>query len=225
MNERLRVLTAATPTLAGPMPGNGAFCELRDAILPTVAFPWDNLISAAAGVVGGLGGGLGSVWLKARYDGKQARQEQADAKADAVNDSYARLVVTARLAARNMRQVRIWYSAAPGEVPDAAMLPVMQRGDELANELNQAAAVVQLTGTEKARIAAGKLIDAARDVSAVFQERSELIRDKDAKPAQRARVAAFDSEGADALIDAVQAATDEFITAVRTEKRALARRR
>jgi hypothetical protein len=100
----------------------------------------------------------------------------------------------------------------------------MQRGDELANELNQAAAVVQLTGTEKARIAAGKLIDAARDVSAVFQERSELIRDTEAKPAQRSRLAPFDSDGADALIDAVQAATDEFITAVRTEKRALVRR-
>jgi hypothetical protein len=205
--------------------GNGVFCGLRAAILPTVAFPWDNLISAAAGVVGGLGGGLGSVWLKARYDGKRARQEQADAKADAVTDSYASLVVTARLAARNMRQVRIWYGAAPGAQPDAATLLVMQRGDELANELNQAAAVVQLTGTEKARIAAGKLIDAARDVSAVFQERSELVRDTDAKPAQRTRLAAFDSEGADALIGAVQTATDEFITAVRTEKRALARRR
>jgi hypothetical protein len=205
--------------------GNGAFCYLLAAILPIVAFPWDNLISAAAGVVGGLGGGLGSVWLKAQHDGKQARQERADAKADAVTDSYASLVVTARLAARNMRQARIWYSAAPGALLDAAMLPVMQRGDELAGELNQAAAVVQLTGTEKARIAAGKLIDAARDVSAVFQERSELIRDTEAKPAQRSRLAPFDSEGADALIDAVQAATDEFITAVRTEKRALARRR
>jgi hypothetical protein len=210
--------------LGAPMSANEAFCDLRAAILPTVAFPWDNLISAAAGVVGGLGGGLGSVWLKARYDGKQARQERTDAKADAVNDSYASLVVTARLAARNMRQARIWYSAASGALPDTAMLPVMQRGDELANELNHAAAVVQLTGTEKARIAAGKLIDAARDVSAVFQERSELIRDADAKPAQRARLAPFDGEGADALIDAVQAATDEFITAVRTEKRALARR-
>jgi hypothetical protein len=198
---------------------------VRAAILPTVAFPWDNLISAAAGVVGGLGGGLGSVWLKAQHDGKQARQERADAKADAVTDSYASLVVTARLAARHMRQVRIWYSTAPGALPDAVMPPVMQRGDELANELNQAAAVVQLTGTEKARIAAGKLVDAARDVSAVFQERSELMRDTDAKPAQRSRPATFDSEGADALIDAVQAATDEFITAVRTEKRALVRRR
>ncbi|HUC26535.1 MAG TPA: hypothetical protein VMA73_27855 [Streptosporangiaceae bacterium] len=190
-----------------------------------MTFPWDNLISAAAGVAGGLGGGLGSVWLKARYDGKQARQERADAKADAVTDSYASLVVTARLAARNMRQLRIWYGAAPGAVLDAAMPPVMQRGDELATELNQAAAVVQLTGTEKARIAAGKLIDAAREVSAVFQERSELIRDAEAKQAQRSRLAPFDSDGADALIDAVQAATDEFITAVRTEKRALVLRR
>jgi len=204
--------------------GNGAFCYLRAAILPTVAFPWDNLISAAAGVVGGLGGGLGSVWLKARYDGKRARQEQADAKADAVTDSYASLVVTARLAARNMRQVRIWYSAPAAALLDAAMLPVMQRGDDLVNELNRAAAVVQLTGTEKARIAAGKLIDAARDVSAVFQERSELMRDADAKPAERSRLAPFESDGADAMIDAVQAATDEFITAVRTEKRALVRR-
>jgi len=68
------------------------------------------------------------------------------------------------------------------------------------------------------------VIDAARDVSAVFQERSELMRDADAKPAQRSRLAPFDSEGADALIDAVQAATDEFITAVRTEKRVLVRR-
>ena len=207
------------------MSGNGAFCYLRAAILRTVAFPWDNLISAAAGVVGGLGGGLGSVWLKAQHDGKQARQERADANADAVTDSYASLVVTARLTARNMRQVRIWYSAAPGALLDAAILPVMQRGDDLANELNQAAAVVQLTGTEKARIAAGKLIDAAREVSAVFQERSELIRDTEGKPAQRSRLVPFDGEVADALIDAVQAATDEFITAVRTEKRALVRRR
>jgi hypothetical protein len=205
--------------------GNRTFCYLSDAILPIVAFPWDNLISAAAGVVGGLGGGLGSVWLYARYDGKQARQERTDARADAVKDSYASLVVTARLAAGNMRQMRIWYSAAPGVPPDAAMLPVIQRGQQLASELTQAATVVQLTGTEKARVAAGKLIDAAREVSALFQERSELIRDTDAKPAQRARLAPFDSEAADALIDAVQAATDEFIAAVRTEKRALARRR
>ena len=110
------------------MSGNGAFCYLLAAILPIVAFPWDNLISAAAGVVGGLGGGLGSVWLKAQHDGKQARQERADAKADAVTDSYASLVVTARLAARNMRQARIWYSAAPGALLDAVMLPAMQRG-------------------------------------------------------------------------------------------------
>jgi hypothetical protein len=207
------------------VPGNRIFGHLRAAILPNVAFPWDNLISAAAGVAGGLGGGLGSVWLKARYDGKQARQQRTDAQADAVQDSYAHLVVTARRAARNMRQTRIWYSAAPGALPDEVLLPVMQRSDQLADELNQAVAVVQLTGTEKARIAAGKLIDAARDVSALFQERSQLIRDTDAKPAQRGRLAPFDSDGADALIDAIQAATDEFITAVRTEKRALLGRR
>jgi predicted GTPase len=186
-----------------------------------VAFPWDNLISAAAGVVGGLGGGLGSVWLKARYDSKQARQQRTDAQADAVQDSYALLVVTARLAAANMRQMHTWYGAASGARPDEEMLPVMQRSDQLAHELSQAVAVVQLTGTEKARIAAGKLIDAARDVSALFQERSQLMQDTDAKPAQRARLAPFDSEAAGALIDAVQAATDEFITAARTEKRAL----
>ena len=207
------------------MSGNGVFAYLRAAILPIVAFPWDNLISAAAGVVGGLGGGLGSVWLKARYDSKQGRQQRTDAQADAVQDSYAHLVVTARVAARNMRQMRSWLGTAPSALLDGEMLPVMQRSDQLANELNQAAAVVQLTGTEKARIAAGKLIDAARDVGALFEERSQLMRDTDAKPGQRTRLAPFDSEGADALIDAVQAATDEFITAARTEKRALLGRR
>ena len=207
------------------MSGNGVFAYLSAAILPTVAFPWDNLISAAAGVAGGLGGGLGSVWLKARYDSKQARQQRTDTQADAVQDSYAHLVVTARLAAANMRQMHSWYGAAPSARPDQVMLPVMQRSDQLANELSQAVAVVQLTGTEKARIAAGKLIDAARDVSALLHERSQLMEDADAKPAQRARLAPFDSEGAGALIDAVQAATDEFITAARTEKRALLGRR
>ncbi len=181
-----------------------------------MAFPWDNLISAAAGVVGGLGGGLGSVWLKSRYDGKQARQARIDARADAVDASYARLVVTARFIAQSMGQIRIWLAGAPDRMPDSVILPAIERSDHMVNQLNETVAVVQLTGSEAARVAAGKLIDAARDATAVIQERSQVMNQS--SPAERASLADFDSKKAEGLIAAFQASISDFISAVRSAK-------
>jgi hypothetical protein len=61
--------------------------------------PWCACLTAdliaAAGVTGGLGGSLIPVWLRAWYD-EQTRRARNDSKAEAVSESYARPVTTAR---------------------------------------------------------------------------------------------------------------------------------
>jgi hypothetical protein len=178
-----------------------------------VAFPWDNLIAAGAGLIGGLGGGLGSVALRARYDRSDAQQARQDSHVDAQRNLYARLVVTARLAARNLR---VLYSAEPGTHGDDLVLNVFQRTDILADELNQAVALVQLLGSEQARTQAELVITKAQDIGAVYQARSHLIMSLPAGERAR-RLEKFDSAAMDDRIDELHAAINDFIAAVRPE--------
>ncbi len=123
------------------------------------AFPWTTLITVA----GTLGGALGGVGLKARYDSQdrrfQAQQRTAAASDDRRRESYASLLVSARELHANLQQMRVFYSS---DMHDPTVAALNKRMDSRSDQVSQAAASVDLLGSDHVRAAEIELADAAQ---------------------------------------------------------------
>jgi hypothetical protein len=181
-------------------------------------FPTDALLVAlTSGLVGGASGGLGGVWLKSHFDLKQARLATVETRAGRQRDAYASLAVTARLALRNDKQLAILY-ARQGQLPDDSIIrSILARTDTLADELSQAAAVVELTGSEDARKHAAAVYDAAKSAAELYQARSHRLASGKWSGFVAAIGDVFDSAEARKRCEALADAIEAFIGAVRGE--------
>lgn len=197
-----RTRTACPPVVSSPS-------------IPHMAFSWDNLISAAAGVVGGIGGGVGTTWLRGRYDDRRDRRATAATQADRRRDAYADLVKTARLALRNFRQLRLAYAASTPDTPEVT--EAFTRAGGLAEDLNRAAAVAEILGSDNARTQARAVYDHAKACGDFYQTYSITLAEVQRNLGTKIPVAEFDAGKAAKLCDDLADAIDAFAEAVRQE--------
>jgi hypothetical protein len=186
-------------------------------ILPGMAFPWDTLITAGFPV----GGTLGGVWLKGHQDTdldrRQATQAAEAAQAQKQQAAYTDLVVTARQALRNRRQLRLAYAADTPDEPEVR--EAFSQSGRHADKLNRAAATVEIVDSAAARVAVKAVYDNAKEVSEFYQHRSLTLAvvERNVGIPRGTGVIGFDSAEAQRLCDALADAVDSFITAVRPE--------
>jgi hypothetical protein len=114
-----------------------------------MAFPWDSLIAAAAGVIGGLGGAGVTGYLANKREEAAADRTEFAAEENRRRDAYAGLLVTSRAALRNLRQLRIAYASGTPNTADVAA--VFARGTDVAADMNNATAIAELLGSDEVR--------------------------------------------------------------------------
>jgi len=163
-----------------------------------VAFPWDNLITAASTLAAALGG----VSLKERGDRKERRAEASMqdelARIERRRVAYADMVTTAgdmQLYYGQMIALRQRYMA-----DHQAVIARSREGAETGKQLNRAIAMVQLVGSDPARTAARAVHNATAAVGRTLEPAREI-----------------DHEAANAAATAMFRAVDAFLDAVRPE--------
>lgn len=178
--------------------------------------------SLIVGLTSGLVGGAGGVWLQGHFAFKMARNARDDGHADQRRSAYEGLLVTARLARRNLSQQRLMYAHGHLDPEDSPIVREVQAAsNRLADELNQAVVTVQLVGSPAAREHAGAVFDAVRDATEVYQERLRMLNTLP----RRAAVPPFDDGEINRRLKGVDHAIDAFITAVRPEMPSAVQRR
>lgn len=188
-------------------------------------FPWNTLITAGAPVVASLG----TFWLTVRYadrtQARQAAETRQTAQADRRRQAYGELVMTARLALRNFRQLSRAYAVGTPDIP--AVNNAMSQTDSLTASVYQAAALTEIIASPDSRLRARSIHDKTRDCADLFQGQ-ELItaawpRTSAGKafsflPAEVTRNAIpFDTGKAKDRCDELAAAIDQFIETVNLE--------
>jgi hypothetical protein len=166
-------------------------------------FPWGTLIIVAGPVTASLG----AVVAKGHYDLRRDRQ-RADRKdlvgqAARRQDAFTDLLLTARVALRNYRTIRIAY--VTNLFSDPALKAALERTDAVTEDLQRAVAVVEYVAPD-VRIAAKRVNDAAASVVYIYSERSLELR----------LATALTSPGPAGSFDigAAQSAIAEFTTAI-----------
>jgi hypothetical protein len=162
-----------------------------------VAFPWDNLITAVSTLAAALGG-VGLMERGARKERKaEAIRRDELARSERRRVAYADLVTTAgdvllyfqqRVHARMDMIVGVEVNAERG-----------LSGEESGKQLERTISIVQLVGSNAARIAARAVHDATVVVSRLFT------------------TSKLDRKAADAAFEAMFNAIDGFLDAVRPE--------
>jgi hypothetical protein len=108
-------------------------------------FPYDVLITAVATLAAGLGA---AAWITGYFSFRRERQraehDRQTAREDRQRDAYAALLVTARDALRNFRQLRLPYAA--GQFSDPAVTEAISEASRLASELGRTVAVAARRG-------------------------------------------------------------------------------
>lgn len=179
-----------------------------------MAFPWDNLISAAAGVIGGLGGAGVTGHLALKREQAAADNAAAAAKSDRQREAYATLLVTSRAALRNFRQLRIAYWADTPDTPEVR--EAVEQAGALAAELSHATALVELLGSDGTRGSAREIYAKARVCANLYQARSIGLAMIKGGPTNKTP-AQFDVDRAQKLCDELDAAIETFADAARDE--------
>ena len=179
-----------------------------------MAFPWDNLITAAAGVIGVVSGaGITGYTANKRSD-KEADRAQAAAADDRRRDAYAALLVTGRSALRNFRQLTLAYVAKTPDIQEVR--DAVSAAGDIAGSLSETAAVAELLGSARVRDQARSIYEKARACSAVFQLHSLLEARMTAvvgwMPPQD-----FDAKKAEQRCGDLAAALDKFADVARDE--------
>jgi hypothetical protein len=181
-----------------------------------MAFPWDSLIAASAGVVGGLGGAGITGYLANKREGAAADRTEDAAEAGRQREAYASVIVTSRAALRNFRQLRLAYAAGAPDIPEVT--EAITQASTLVVDMNQASAVAELLGSEEARRHARDIYEKAKACAYFYQARSmalaglEKIRGKPHPAA-----ALFDADEPARLCDDLDAAIDAFADTAREE--------
>lgn len=189
------------------------------------AIVWTTLITGGATV----SAALGAVWIKGHYDeraqARQAGQNRAAAREDQQRQAYSELVVTARLALRNFRQLRVAYMADAPDIPPVR--EALSETDSLAANMYRAAALAELVGSPAGRKHARAVHDKAKACADLFQSRElnlaaapNTVAGKllgPAIPGGISKVIPFDEAKAKVLGDELSAAIDEFIETANTE--------
>jgi hypothetical protein len=188
---------------------------------------WTTLITAVATVSGSLGG----VWIKGHYDdrtqARQAEQNRATAREDQQRQAYGDLVKTARLALRNFRQLLAVYRADAPNIP--AVDEAFSQTASLSADLNQAAALAELSGSPSGRQNARAIYDKARTCAEVFQGMAlvhaahpptDPVTGKllgAVTPGGTGKARVFHNATVTALCDELEASIDQFIETVNAE--------
>lgn len=166
-------------------------------------------------------GTLGGIWLKGRQDSsheqRQARQAAEAAEAQRQQAAYADLVVTAREALRNMRQLSLAYAADTPDEPEVR--EAFRQSGRLASELGKATAIAEIVGTPGARTAARIVYDSAKNVADFYQARSLRLAaaEQHIGVPRGMGLVPFNADKAQTLCDTLSQAIDDFVTAVRPE--------
>jgi len=182
-----------------------------------MTFPWSTLITAAFTAGGVLGGAWLKGWQDTNREQRQAEQATESARAQKQQEAYADLVVTARQALRNLRQLRLAYAVDTPDEP--AVQEAFSQSGRLADELNRATATVEIVGSTPPRTAAKAVYDSAKEVGDFYQARSLALvaAERRIGVPRGSGLLSFDADKAQTLCDALSDAFDNFITAVRHE--------
>ena len=176
---------------------------------PVSSFPWETLIIVAGPVTASLG----AVAAKGRYDLKrdQQRADRKDKAAQAARrqQAFTDLLLTARVALRNYRTIRIAY--VTHLFSDPALKVALERTDAVTEDLQRAVALVEYVAPD-ARAAAKTVNDTAAKVVQMYSERSLEIRLTSS--ASVAPTEPFDIDAAQAALAQLSAAIDAFLDAV-----------
>jgi hypothetical protein len=178
-----------------------------------MAFPWDSLIAAAAGVIGGLGGAGVTGYLANKREEAAADRTEFAAEENRRRDAYAGLLVTSRAALRNLRQLRIAYASGTPNTADVAA--VFARGTDVAADMNNATAIAELLGSDEVRPCAVAIYDKAKACADYYQDAS--VNAAGLGKAIRVAPASFDPDYAERLCDELAAAIAAFAAAARNE--------
>src|SRR5579862_7976544 len=125
-----------------------------------MVFPWDNLITAAAAVVAGLGGAAVGGYFAVRRDERNAQRITTANRDERQRDSYVTLVATARAALRNFRALRIAFAAGSPDTPEVRQW--FGETNRLAADVSHAAVVAELTGSAAAGVHARTVYQKAK---------------------------------------------------------------
>jgi hypothetical protein len=137
-----------------------------------MAFPWDNLITAAAAVIGAVSGAGITGYIASKRSDKEADRAEAMARDDRRRDAYAAVLVTGRAALRNFRQLTLAYAA---NTPDTQEVRgVIGTASDIAGSLIEAIAVTELVGSPRVRQLARSIYQKARACSMAYQSHSVL---------------------------------------------------
>lgn len=205
----------ATPRPALPTRVLIAFRPALTHMISAMAFPWESLIAAAAGVIGGIGGaGVTGYLANKREEAAADRLEDAAEEARR-RDAYASLLIASRAALRNFRQLRLAYSADTPDVPEVT--DVVAQSSTLASEMNQAAALAELVGSDDVRQRARAVYEKAKTCAEFYQERSIGLAGLDKVLGTRGLPHRFDAEQAERLCDDLATSIDAFADMARDE--------
>ncbi len=163
-----------------------------------MSFPWTNFITAAST----LAAALGATSLNARTDSRRLRHERESRQADTRAEAYTEFLRVARANARLLGQSMLYF--AHGAPDDPKAQEIIEKTNDVVDAFNTACGRVEIVGSERAAQAAAAVYEAARALgtrcSAFYMSRGS-----------------FDMEAAQAELNAVRQATDEFAAACRSE--------
>jgi hypothetical protein len=174
-------------------------------------FPWESLIAAAAGVIGGIGGAGVTGYLANKREEAAADRTAIDADTDRQRDAYVALLVTSRAALRNFQQLRIAYWADTPDIREVR--EAVGHASAFATELSRDVAVVELLGSGETCNAARELFAKNRKCADMYQARS--IGLAMAQDAPDFTPSPFDADQAQALCADLDAAINAFAHAAR----------
>jgi hypothetical protein len=124
-----------------------------------MAFPWDTLIAAAAGIIGALGGaGVNGHYYISRERRAADRADIADRETRR-RDAYASLLVTARAALRNFQRIHLAYLAETPDIPEVT--EALGEAGAIMADLSRAAALAAMLGSTQMRQHSDAVYDAA----------------------------------------------------------------
>ena len=126
------------------------------------------------------------------------------------------LLVTARAALRNFRQLRLAYAAGTPDIPEVT--DAVTQASALAADLNAATATVELLGSGEARRHARDIYERAKTCAEFYQARSMALAGLEkltGKPHPSSKV--FDAAEAGRLSDHLDSAITVFVGAARDE--------
>jgi hypothetical protein len=186
---------------------------------------WTTLITAVATVTAALG----AVWIKGHYDDRtqvrQAQESLSAAQTDRRRQAYGELVMAARLALRNFRQLTFAYAVGTPDV--SAVKDALSQTDSLTANVYQAAALTEIIASADGRRRARSIHDKTRDCADLFRSQEllsaiwpDLAVDKNLSslsPKEIRKETPFDREEAKGHCDQLAAAIDQFIEAVNQE--------